>query len=91
MAEQLKSAQVQQIAAEWNKVVAEQVSRVESGLGELAKLESKAVAQAVNGFEEASRYAKESLAIAEKASAEWRKLMLDAARRTAAILVPEKA
>jgi len=91
MADTIKISQVQQIAGEWSRMVSEQVSRVESGLGELAKLESKALAQAVTGFEEAGRIAKESLALTEKASAEWRKLFLDATRRTAAVLSPDKA
>lgn len=91
MAETTKIPQVQQIVGEWNKMVSEQVSRVETGMSELAKLESKAVAQAVTGFEEAGRIAKESLALTEKASAEWRKLFLEATRRTAALLSPEKA
>jgi hypothetical protein len=88
MADQTKNSQVQQFTTEWSRVMAEQVSRVESGLGELAKLETKTVAQTVTGLEEAGRYAKESLAFAEKASAEWRKLMLDATRRAAAIFAP---
>ena len=91
MAEATKSSQVQQIVGDWSKMVSEQVSRVETGLGELAKLESKAVAQAVTGFEEAGRIAKESLALTEKASAEFRKLFLDATRRTAAMIAPDKA
>ncbi|MGO8970720.1 MAG: hypothetical protein ACLQDQ_14270 [Myxococcaceae bacterium] len=92
MAETMKStnSQVQQISTEWNKMVAEQVTRVESGLTELGKLEAKTLAQAVTGFEEAGRIAKESVALAEKASSEWRKLFLDATRRAAAILAPEK-
>jgi hypothetical protein len=91
MAEQAKNSQVQQFTTEWTKLVADQVARMESGLGELTKLENKTVAQAVNGFEEAGRYAKESLAIAEKATAEWRRLMLEATKRVAAIVAPEKA
>ena len=91
MAETTKSSQVQQIVGEWSRMVSEQVSRVEAGLGELAKLENKAVAQAVTGFEEAGRIAKESLALTEKAGAEFRKLFLDATRRTAAMIAPDKA
>jgi hypothetical protein len=91
MADGTKSSQVQQVVGEWSRMVSEQVSRVETGLGELAKLESKAVAQAVTGFEEAGRIAKESLALTEKASAEFRKLFLDATRRTAAMIAPDKA
>jgi len=91
MAEQQKVSQAQQFTPDWTKIVADQVSRVEAGLGELAKLESKSMAQAVSGLEESARYARESLAFAEKASAEWRKLVIDATRRTAAFFAPEKA
>lgn len=91
MAEQQRVSQVQQFTPDWTKIVADQVSRVEAGLGELAKLETKSMAQAVSGLEESARYARESLAFAEKASAEWRKLVLDATRRTAAFFAPERA
>ena len=91
MAETSKVAsQVQQFTGEWNKIVTEQVTRVEAGLTELAKLESKALAQAATGFEEAGRIAKESMAFAEKASGEWRKLFLEATKRAASIVAPEK-
>ena len=88
MAEQQKNSQVQQFPVEWTRIVSDQVGRVEAGLGELAKLESKSMAQAVSGLEESARYARESLAFAEKASAEWRKLVLDATRRAAAFFAP---
>ncbi|HXX32668.1 MAG TPA: hypothetical protein VEJ89_18335 [Myxococcaceae bacterium] len=88
MAEQQKNSQVQQFPVEWTRIVSDQVGRVEAGLGELAKLESKTMAQAVSGLEESARYARESLAFAEKASAEWRKLVLDATRRAAAFFAP---
>ncbi|HMK73196.1 MAG TPA: hypothetical protein VK454_07640 [Myxococcaceae bacterium] len=91
MAEQQKISQVQQFSTDWTKIVSDQVNRVEAGLGELAKLESKTMAQAVSGLEESARYARESLAFAEKASAEWRKLVLDATRRTAAFFSPDRA
>ena len=93
MAETAKTVttQVQQFTSEWNKIVAEQVARVETGLTEFAKLESKALAQAATGVEEAGRIAKETMALAEKASAEWRKLFLDATRRAASIVTPGQA
>jgi hypothetical protein len=91
MAEQQKNSQVQQFSTDWTKIVADQMGRVEAGLGELAKLESKTMAQAVSGLEESARYARESLAFAEKASAEWRKLVLDATRRTASFFSPDRA
>ena len=89
MAESMKASQVQQFAGEWNKLVAEQVTRVEAGVTELAKLEAKTFAQAVTSLEEAGRIAKESATFIEKASVEWRKLFLDTTRRAAAILALE--
>jgi len=89
MAESMKTSQVQQFTGEWNKVVAEQVTRVEAGVTELAKLVAMTLAQAVTSLGEAGRIAKESATFIEKASAEWRKLFLDTTRRAAAILAVE--
>jgi len=77
------------IKAEWQKIISNQVAFVEQALGELAKLEAKAVAQFTTGFEEVGRFAKESLAQAEKIGAEWRKQALEATKRAAEILTPK--
>jgi hypothetical protein len=83
MADTVKTTQVQQIAGEWEKFVASQMSHLESFFGEMAKLENKGITHLVGTWEDAGRYAKESLAQAERVSTEWRKLALEAARRTA--------
>jgi hypothetical protein len=83
------ASQVQQLTTEWSKLVAAQVAGVEMVMGELARLESRSTAQALTAWEEAGRQAKEGLALAEKASAEWRKLVLESARRTAQFLTPK--
>ena len=90
MAEPGKTTQVQQIASEWEKFVTGQVSHLESLLSEMAKLENKGIAQLIGTFEEAGRYAKESLAQAERVSGEWRKLALEAARRGAQLVTPKQ-
>ncbi len=90
MADQPKSSQVQQLASEWEKFVSGQLANLESAFAEIGKLESKGVAQVVGSWEEAGRYAKDSLAVAERASGEFRKLALDAARRTATLLTPRQ-
>jgi hypothetical protein len=82
-------SQMQQMTSEWAKLVAAQVAGVEMVIGELARLESRSTAQALTAWEEAGRQAKEGLALAEKASSEWRKLVLESARRTAQFLTPK--
>ena len=89
MADPVLTTQVQQIASEWEKFVASQLTYLESFFGEVAKLETKGVAQLVGAWDEAGRYAKDSLAQAEKVTGEWRKLGLEAARRTAQLVTPK--
>lgn len=90
MAEQPKISQVQQITSEWEKFVGGQVANLEAAFGELAKLESKGVAQMVGGLEEAGRYAKDFLSVAERVHGEWRKLGLETARRAATLITPKQ-
>jgi hypothetical protein len=90
MADQPKISQVQQITSEWEKFVGGQMANLESALGELGKLESKGVAQMVGGFEEAGRFAKDYLGVAERVHGEWRKLAVETARRTATLLTPKQ-
>lgn len=80
---------VQQIASEWQKIVARQLAHLETFLGEIEKLETKGVAQLIGTWDEVGRYAKDSLEQAEKVTGEWRKLGLEAARRTAELITPK--
>jgi hypothetical protein len=77
------NSQSQQIKDAWHKAMAEQASRVEGMFGELAKLEEKTLEQACSQLDEAARLTKVSLAYASELSAQWRKLMVDAAKRSA--------
>ncbi len=88
MADQAKVTQVQQIASEWEKLVSAQVATLETVLAEVGKLQTKGMAQVIANWEEAGRYAKESLAMVERVSAEWRKLALEAAQRAAQFITP---
>ncbi len=81
-------SQVQQFASEWEKFVTSQVAHVESLLTEISKLEAKGFEKALTSFEEAGRYAKESVALAERVTGEWRKLALEATRRAAQLVTP---
>ncbi|HKA91534.1 MAG TPA: hypothetical protein VKE22_27920 [Haliangiales bacterium] len=89
MTDQTKFTQVQQqIASEWEKLVTGQVAAFETVLAEIGKLQAKGIAQAIANFEEAGRYAKESLALVERVSGEWRKLAIETAQRAAHFITP---
>jgi hypothetical protein len=78
-----ESTHVQQIRDAWRKAFADQADRVEAVFGEMAKFEEKGLEHATNNMEEATRLAKVSMAYATELSAQWRKLFVDATKRTA--------
>ena len=82
MAETINS-QSQQIKDAWHKAMADHAARIEGVFGELAKMEAKTLEQACTQLDEATRLTKVSLAYASELSAQWRKLMIDAAKRSA--------
>jgi hypothetical protein len=82
MAEQTTS-QTQQIKDGFKKAMDDHAARVESAFSEMAKLEEKGLEQACAQIDEATRLTKVSLAYASELGAQWRKLLTDAARRTA--------
>jgi hypothetical protein len=82
MAEQTTS-QTQQIKDNFRKAVNDHAERVDSVFTEIAKLEEKGLEQAAVQLDEAARLTKVSLAYAIELTAQWRKLWVDAAKRTA--------
>ncbi len=82
MSEQTTS-QTQQIKDTFRKAVSDHAERVEGIFAEMAKLEEKGLEQAAAQLDEATRLTKISLAYASELATQWRKLMVDAARRTA--------
>jgi len=89
MADTVNVSQVQQgVKEEWKKLVDAQLAQFESLLAEIAKVESKALTQLVGSYEEAGRYAREAVAVAGRATAEWRRLALEATRRAAEVVTP---
>ena len=77
------SSQTQQIKDGVKKAIEDHAARVESVFGEMAKLEEKSLETACASIDEATRLTKVGLAYASELAAQWRKLMVDAARRTA--------
>jgi hypothetical protein len=72
------------------KLIAEQTARFEEAVTELARLQSKGVAQMNELVDRTNRVAHEQIAFAEQIGGEWRKLVL-AATRNAAELLKSKA
>jgi hypothetical protein len=82
MAEQTTS-QSQQIKDTFKKAMEDHAARVESTFAEMGKLEEKGLEQATKQLDEVARLTKVSLAYGSELAAQWRKLVLDAARRSA--------
>lgn len=82
MSEQTGS-QTQQIRDTFRKAMSDHAERVESTFTEMAKLEEKGLEQICQQLDEAARLTKVSLAYGSELAAQWRKLVIDAARRTA--------
>ncbi|MBI3181429.1 MAG: hypothetical protein HYZ28_04745 [Myxococcales bacterium] len=67
----------------WKRAADEQLARMASMLEEAGRLEGKMFAYGASAIEEASSMMKGSLGKAGELSAEWRRLALEAARRSA--------
>jgi len=80
--------QTQQAFDAWKKVVDENIARMGSMYEELAKFEGKGVDQARTAIDEFSKLCKESLSYATQFSSEWRRVSLEATRRTAELMTP---
>jgi methyl-accepting chemotaxis protein len=85
---ELKS-QVEQAANSFEKVIAEQTSRFETAVAEVAKLQSKGIAQANSYFEDLARVTREQIAFAEQLGGEWRKLVLASVKSASEIFAPK--
>ena len=69
--------------ATWKRMVDESTGRIESFYAELSKAEDKGVSQMNAAIDESARLMKDSFAWYAELSAEWRKMTLDATRRSA--------
>ena len=67
----------------WKRMLDEQTGRVESIYAEMAKVEDKGVERLHSAVDESARLMKDSFSWYSELSAEWRKMSLDATRRTA--------
>ncbi|MFT3765250.1 MAG: hypothetical protein QM820_07000 [Minicystis sp.] len=78
-----KSSQVREAQNAWKKMVDEQVARTELLFGEAARLQEQSLEQSRHAIDEMAKLTKESLNYFAQLSAEWRKLTLDAAKKSA--------
>ncbi len=65
----------------WQKMVDDQVQRIQTFYGEMARVEQQGLEQVQAAIDEMSRLMKDSLAQAARASAEWRKAALEATQQ----------
>ena len=78
--------QMQQNMGLWTKAWDEHLARMNAISEEVAKLENKGVTQAATAVDEMAKMTRESLAYGSLIAAEWRRVTLDAAKRTADML-----
>lgn len=77
------TSQAQQFKDTWTKMVDDHVARVTGAWDEAAKVEAKGLEQAASAIDELAKIQKETLDYFGNLTAEWRKLSLDATKRTA--------
>lgn len=78
----------QQAFEAWKKVVDDQIARMGSLYEEVAKFEGKGIEQARTAIDEFAKAMKESISYATQYTAEWRRVTMEAARRTAELMTP---
>lgn len=84
------ASQTQQFSQFWQKAVSDQLEFVESFYEQLAKVQSNGLAQVNTNIDETTRLAKQSISQAEQLVSQWRKLVLETARRAHEAIAPPK-
>ena len=82
-----KNSQSHNTSGSWKRMVDEQTGRVESLYAEMAKVEDKGIERMQAAVDESARLMKDSFSWYGEMSAEWRKMTLDATRRTAELFL----
>ncbi len=85
------ASQTQQFSQFWQKAVSDQLEFIESFYDQLGKVQSNGLAQVNTNIDEATRLAKQSISQAEQLVSQWRKLVLETARRAQEAIAPAKA
>src|SRR5260370_32652359 len=85
------NSQAQQVTQFWQKAVAEQLSLVESFYEQLGKVQGNGIAQINSNIDDATRLAKQAFTQGEQLVGQWRKLLLETAKRATEAITPSKA
>ena len=84
-----KTSQVREaVTGAWQKMVDDGVARMELATAELTRVQEQALAQNRHAIDEMAKLSKDSIDYFGQLTAEWRKLTLDATRKTAELLTP---
>jgi hypothetical protein len=78
----VSTSQVQQVVGLWQKSWSDHVARVASLYEEVGKVEAKQVEQVTTAVDEMAKLTRETMSYAAQLAAEWRRLSLDATRRS---------
>jgi hypothetical protein len=79
-----KTSQVREMAqSAWKKMVDDQVSRMELGYAEMSRIQEQALAQNRQAMDDMAKLSRDSVDYFAQLGSEWRKLTLDATRKTA--------
>jgi hypothetical protein len=80
------ASQVRDAQNAWKKMVDEQIARTELMYGEVARLQEQGLEQTRHAVDEMAKLTKDSVNYFAQLSAEWRKLTIDAAKKTADLM-----
>lgn len=81
-------SQSQQNLRAWRNLVDDHVAGIDLAFGEAARLEAQGMERAQSAVVEMAKLSQETLVFWGRLASEWRRLSLDAIRRTADLMVP---
>ncbi len=83
-------SQSQQNLRAWKNLVDDQVAAADLAFGEAARLQAQGMERAQIAIVEMAKLSQDTVVFWSRLSAEWRRLSLDAIRRTADLMIPRK-
>jgi hypothetical protein len=84
-----KVSQVREAQDAWKKMMGEHVARMEQVYAETARLQAQGLEQGQKAVDELARLSKDSFQYMGQLSAEWRKLTIEATKKTAELWAVE--
>jgi methyl-accepting chemotaxis protein len=84
-----KVSQVREAQDAWKKMMGDHAARMEQMYAETARLQAQGLEQSQKAVEELARLSKDSIQYMGQLSAEWRKLTIEATKKTAELWAVE--